>query len=98
MSALRGDDVPPAMVRISGPVPRTASVGVRRLRSQVQDACLALSLIDRPSPVIPNFSAQNEDPSSGGQRLFGRMGRANPQKKRPPGSPGPDGLLFEPAL
>ena len=45
MSALRGDDVPPGMVRISGPVPRTASVGVRSVRSQVQDACLALSLI-----------------------------------------------------
>jgi hypothetical protein len=49
MCALRGNDVPPRMVRTSGSVPHTASVGVRSVRSQVQDACLALLLIEEAS-------------------------------------------------
>jgi hypothetical protein len=56
MSALWGNDVPPRMVWISGSLPHTASVGVRSVRSQVQDACLALSLIDRPSHQACNIS------------------------------------------
>ena len=42
MSALRGDDVPARMVRVSGSAPHAAFVEMRGVRLQVQDVCLAL--------------------------------------------------------
>src|SRR5215470_13247228 len=35
---MRGDDLPAGMVRVSGPAPRAASLGMRSVRLQIRDA------------------------------------------------------------
>jgi hypothetical protein len=55
MRALRGDDVPARMVRISASASGTASLGMRGMRLQVQDTHLVLRFIAGAAeyPVCP---------------------------------------------
>src|SRR5262249_8636856 len=69
---VRGDDLPAGVVRISGPAPRPASLGMRSVRLQVRDPGHV------PRPIVCIFRAPatpSEEPPavSGGSALGGTL-------------------------
>jgi hypothetical protein len=69
---VRGDDLPAGVVRISGPAPRPASLGMRSVRLQVRDSGHV------PRPIVGIFRApptlretpRNEPPAVSGGSAF----------------------------
>src|SRR6266852_6527278 len=66
---VRGDDLPAGVVRISGPAPRAASLGMRSVRLQVRDPGHV------PQPIVGIFRApatpREEPPAVSGGSAFG---------------------------
>jgi hypothetical protein len=66
---VRGDDLPAGVVRISGPAPRAASLGMRSVRLQVRDPGHV------PRPIVCIFRApatpREEPPAVSGGSAFG---------------------------
>src|SRR5260370_8909973 len=67
---VRGDDLPAGVVRISGPAPRAASLGMRSVRLQVRDP----GHVPRPIvSIFRTFAKPREEPPalSGGSAFRG---------------------------